>query len=221
MEFEKSHYEKVQFNLWDDELGYAKILTYKNNDMKITKQFIKANADKTLKEVFPEICVPVLEVGKWYKWSGIEYETPFNIIICITEFTSNSISRYGFVNSRWNDDYRIYTGEKYKEACDNFKPATESEVFEALKNEAVKRGYGELEIHFNSVSNINCVSDIKGFDFWNKDSRTVEEENRFNISVCKNGGVIYRNGKWATIIPIKEMTQSDIEKELGYKIKII
>jgi hypothetical protein len=26
----------------------------KNNDMKLSKEFIKANADKTLKEVFPE-----------------------------------------------------------------------------------------------------------------------------------------------------------------------
>jgi len=47
--------EGRQLLLWEETEGYAKILTYKNNDMKLSKEFIKANADKTLKEVFPEI----------------------------------------------------------------------------------------------------------------------------------------------------------------------
>jgi len=41
--------------LWNDNKGYAKIISHKEKTMKITKKFIKKNAYKTFKEVFPEV----------------------------------------------------------------------------------------------------------------------------------------------------------------------
>lgn len=93
--------------------------------------------------------------------------------------------------------------------------ATEEEVFEALKKEAIKRGFGKKGIHFKDVNGDNCVSDIE-IDFWNKDNKHCSEDNKFNISVCKSGGVIYRKGKWATII--ETITKKQAEKLLDKKI---
>lgn len=41
--------------LWNEDNGFAKIITTKNT-MKITKEFIRENKDKTIKEVFPDVC---------------------------------------------------------------------------------------------------------------------------------------------------------------------
>jgi len=52
--------------VWHPEKGFAKILTYKPKQHTLSESFIKENADKTLKEVFPEVFKVELEVGKYY-----------------------------------------------------------------------------------------------------------------------------------------------------------
>jgi hypothetical protein len=54
--------DRNDVNLWDKSKGYAKILTYKNNDMKITKGQIKVLHEfgneitrETLKDLFPDL----------------------------------------------------------------------------------------------------------------------------------------------------------------------
>ena len=95
-----------------------------------------------------------------------------------------------------------------------FPEATEEEVFEALKNEAIKRGFNKIGVHFKGVNGHDLISDID-IDFWNKNCYS-SNENKFNISVCESGGVIYRQGKWATII--ETITKKEAEKLLNKKI---
>ena len=89
------------------------------------------------------------------------------------------------------------------------RPATDKEVEDALISEAKKRGFKE-GVSFVSVSpdNINIL------------------EGRLHRSGSNEIGDdlhwIFRDGKWATIIEDKkEMTVAELEKELGYEIKII
>lgn len=84
---------------------------------------------QTMNEWFPELFQPKLEVGKWYRFkrSG-----------SLTYYQGENIESYGFhcTSNKYvkSHSWHIPTAET------ELKPATESEVFEALRNEAVKRG---------------------------------------------------------------------------------
>ena len=51
-------------------------------------------------------------------------------------------------------------------------------------------------------------------------SKLYDSERNCLSGRCGNN-CIFQNGTWATIIKPKQMTQEEIEKELGYKIEII
>lgn len=92
----------------------------------------------------------------------------------------------------------------------NLTKSTHKEVEKALIKEAKLRGFKE-GVRFKSVCNKSeCTM---------RDNKLLN----WNGSTLWNNGIgrVFQNGKWATIIEQKEMTQKDIEKELGYKIKII
>jgi len=146
--------------------------------MKISKQFIKANADKTLKEVFPEVCAPVLGVGKWYKFKGQNYE---KFIGCITEMSIYRFYYYGFnTGGRWEEKDHYYLSDKYREA-------TDQEVFEALKSEWKRLGGGK-GVHFKTPKNkLNGVDD--------------GTYNFNGYKIFTGGMAIFNNGVFAEIIP--------------------
>ena len=158
-----------------------------------------------MKDEFPEVFKVKLEVGKWYKRPhgkalffivGDPKITPFEV--------------YGFdMEGNWMNLEKARTFPDYE------IEATEQEVFEALKNEAVRRRFGQIGIYFNSLDNDKCISDIEGFDFWNLEERD-SDENKYNIAVCKYGGVIFRQGIWAEIIPT--LTKKEAEEKLNCKI---
>jgi len=158
--------------------------------LKITKEFIKANADKKFKEVFPEICA-VLEVGKWYKNEVA--------LVCIEEvLKKNEVKGYGFSsrNQFWESTKWFDRGE--------WTEATNEEVFEVLKNEAVKRGFVDGVFYKDSTSKQSefAVGEIKyrnGDLFFDNSSFTI-----------------FRYGKWAEIIPT--ITLQEAEAILNKKI---
>lgn len=161
-----------------------------------------ADAKKVREEWFPEVFETKLEVGKWYK-SLSEYGSLF-------EYLGKSKARGFFQGDQWTDEWEWIKSIKIRES-------TEQEVKTALENEAIKRGFGKIGIVFNSLNNDECISDIEGFDFWNlKKYQDSEDSNKFNISVCESGGVIFRQGIWATIIPT--LTKKEAEEKLGVKI---
>lgn len=101
----------------------------------------KTRTEVTMKEAIKIILASeeekelVLEVGKWYKHPDETYKALY-FITGISQGYRNPHTSYGFsMSGKWtNEDNR-----NIKE----FIEATEAEVFEALKNEAIKRGFKE------------------------------------------------------------------------------
>lgn len=156
----------------------------------ITEEQIKNNANKTFKEYFLEVfSVDFFELNKWYK---DEYN---KWLFCF----QGDGRAYGFVKDVYANDYHM-------NSTLGFRPATEQEVFEALKNEAVKRGFVKGCTH--SITNgknilVSVKSERYGFDeFYNK--------------LVFNNWSIFENGKWAEII--KTYTKSEAEQLLNAKI---
>jgi len=181
--------------LWNDCKGYAKILTYKNNDMKLSKEFIKANADKTLKEVFPEICVHVLEVGKWYK------SQKGAIVFCEDTDDKELIYGYGFTSCGiW------YESNKKPFQSNRWREATNEEIFEALKNQCDKLGF-KNGVYVDSL----CEQEIGIIDLEFKTTYKADKNEFWRGGYC-----LFKDGKWATII--ETITKSEAEKQLNKKI---
>tara|TARA_R110000803_G_scaffold131141_8_gene198451 strand:+ start:567 stop:1109 length:543 start_codon:yes stop_codon:yes gene_type:complete len=152
---------------------------------------------------FPKLFVKQeLEVGKWYK------ETDKNkLLICITD--CKNIHGYGFTRTGefTKDFYR--EGDAYM-----FTPATDQEVEQALIKEAKKRGFKKGAYMVQNKE-----------EYPDQQEPILIENNKFEFitgDFCVFGWDIFLNGKWATIIEDKkEMTVCDIEKALGYSVKIV
>lgn len=138
-----------------------------------------------------------LEVGKWYKdkWgtSGLYYITEINGY----KFTFFGFSVSGnYTNRNW---YLIQN-------CDLY-PASDSEVLEALTNEAKKRGF---------VKGV-CFNIVNG----ERESINIDKNSRYGFDnygnkLLMNNWCIFENGKWAEII--KTYTKEEAEKMLNAKI---
>ena len=157
-----------------------------------------------MKDEFPEVFEVKLEVGKWYKRPhgkalffivGDPKITPFEV--------------YGFdMEGNWMNLEKARTFPDYE------IEATQQEVFEALKNEAVKRGFKE------GVYITPMYSD--GKDYY-PDENIISSPLNFKLKgngFVVDGGLdeyrIFVNGKWAKIIPTK--TKEEAEKLLDCKI---
>jgi len=142
-----------------------------------------------MKDEFPSVFKKELVVGKWYKYNGA---------LCNYQGKQNRILRaYGIWNYKWNDISNCGS------SIDEWTEATDQEVFEALKNESVKRyNDGEYVKRFNSSSLLRVdsefKSELKDNDLW------------------YGGGIVFRKGIWATIIPT--ITKKEAEEILGKKI---
>ena len=138
-----------------------------------------------------------LEVGKWYKKQcGIlfNFQGKFS---CLGDSGS-----YGFgVSKKWYENIGVDATELYE-----YTLATEEEVKTALVNEAVKRGFVE-GARYNSLNNKNFLCNQ------NEKIQRLEYYRRENCLV-DNYGVVFDNGKWATLIT--EPTEKEL---LGDKIK--
>lgn len=168
--------------------------------MKITKKQIKEayNDPSKLKEWFPSAFEEVLEVGKWYKHdeSGclFNYQKEYNV--------------YGFFkDGKWN-------AKNWTWVDIDVRKATTKEVETALINEGKKRGYKDGNykcLRVEDKTHLNCIN----YDY------DLKENVLFICSKTGQRNVVFDNGTWATIIKPKQMTQEQIEKELGYKIEIV
>ena len=181
--------------------GMNKFFTEIKETFEITKETI---VKYKMKDEFPEVFEVKLEVGKWYKRPhgkalffivGDPKITPFEV--------------YGFdMEGNWMNLEKARTFPDYE------IEATEQEVFEALKNEAVKRGFKE------GVYITPMYSD--GKDYF-PDENIINKPLNFHLKVSileVDGGDdryrIFVNGKWATILKTK--TKEEAEKLLNCKI---
>jgi len=173
----------------------------------LTKSEIIENKDKTLKEMFKDVFEVELEVCKWYKHKGLEYIFCFNG--CYED-----CSQYGITKNGWNNEI-----SSDKRHLHNFISATEEEVKTALVNEAIKRGFKEGVLIDKLLKN-NCGTCKQPY----KTKQVSNEDFQFDFDINYlfiGNLLVFAEGKWVTIIKQKEMTVAEIEKELGYNIKII
>ena len=190
-----------QFQIYSEERGFAKILTTKEPSFSITKDQLRQLTDPKVKEWFPEVFKVNLEVGKWYK-NDIG-------LFCITKIEGNIAYAYGFQNGIWEDSGRFHL-----KIAKNDVEATKEEVFEALKNEAVRRGF---------VEGVRITPMFPNGKDYYPDKNIISSPLNFklkgNVFVVDGGLDEYRifvNGKWATII--STITKLEAEKLLNCKI---
>lgn len=164
--------------------------------MKTTEERIKAleaeitRNSQELQQLKQDI-KPTFEVGKWYKTDCLN-----GSLFCITELPIelNEVKGYGFENGYWY--HKTTCGYWTLEEKHNTRPATESEVFEALKKEAIKRG-------FKKGCKVKNNKTIKEGRIYNIESDTF---NYTDNTLTINGIYIFWDGVWAEIIkdePIK------------------
>lgn len=174
----------------------------------ITKEQIRtieSDGCSYVKEWFPKAFEVELKVGTWYKHTEHDSLIVFN----------NGDKTLGFWKGEYIDSLWF---DKNGYIAKHVTEATEKEIFEALKNEAVKRGFVEGAQFYGCDGHLkNKPIEVKEIKFGCVSKGFCEE----NIGLYCSDSWIFRAGKWATIIQPKQMSQSDIEKELGYKIKIV
>jgi hypothetical protein len=151
------------------------------NRTEIENRLKENKADrKYLKKQLAELPAELV-IGKWY--SNLTYK---GCIINYQGMGSSNIIGYGF----------DFTGEYFESnaiwgAEDVYELATETEVFEALKFEAIKRGFKE-----GVSADLSTISES-----YNKKSTFKNNNFRWNGSwLSLNGFIIFEYGKWATII---------------------
>jgi len=131
------------------------------------------------------------EVGRWYKWKG-PGEAMFNYE-GINEFgmaLGYGISECTWSQTPWVSDFN------------NWYPATEQEVKDALIKEAERRGYKE------GVVIKSFICGYSGF----KDNGLIESSNGRLTEFYYKGSLVMKDGQWATII------KDDVISIGGYKV---
>ena len=188
------------FNEFDKELPNTSKYKF------ITNNFLKEKG--LIKEEF--------EVGKWYKSKN------HNITACYVDEHNN----YGVSFGVWKDAMIL----NYFEA---WTLATDKEVEAALIKEAKKRGF-KKGVNYISCTLGDFKTNIEGgkegvkYNCNNVMGRKDEVlcgkvifDYDYNGLFCSSNGWIFEDGKWATIIEEpKEMTMAEVNKALGYEIKI-
>lgn len=165
--------------------------------MEITKEFIKANADKTLREVFPQVFYPEKITG----WVKDKYQPKWML------YLENNVIKYGFdLSGKWVDNIK----DVYSLQNDDYL-ATDEEVRTALAAEAKRRGFKEGVWVKNHQS--KKAIQMKGVDYVYSDE--------YNIGIWErttsHGLWVFMNGVWSDIIP--SITKEEAEKQLRVKIE--
>lgn len=173
--------------------GMNECFTEIKETFEITKETI---VKYKMKDEFPEVFKKEEQNG-WYK------DKEYPLWLC---FFENDCLIYGF---DIDGDYFINKKPVLDTDKKNDIPATEQEVFEALKNEAVKRGFVD-NAWVNTI--YNTKKKIGGKLYYYHDTNKVSS---LNDSDGMKGCLFYK-GKWATIIPTK--TKEEAEKLLNCKI---
>jgi len=167
--------------------------------MKLTKKFIKENAEMTLKEVFPE----VFEEHTGYYKHRDEYPN------WICYFDLDNKTYYGIgVSGIWmkcEDEKDFNEMTRYiKGQC---IPATPQEIKDALEKEAVRRGYEK-----GVFCKFGTIKDIRQLN--SKSFNLIE----CSMGICLANGrdIIFHEGIWNEIV--KTITKQEAEERLGMKI---
>jgi len=196
---------RTQYETWNEQIFLEACGIKTEKPMKLSKEFIKANADKTLKEVFPKLFT--LEVNKWYKC----IEKGFESLAFITDLKKNEaygVTYYG-VNDKniWVDNAN--RGWSFGDVK-NWIEATNEEVFEALKAELIRLGVKEDACFV-------CLESKKPIICFGSEPGLADFAKSYNNEYIYFGGVkVYENGKFSK--RVETITKEEAEKLLNKKI---
>ena len=157
---------------------------------------LRSELTNQLKEWFPKAFETKLEVGKWYTPKN-EYESKCVWFVTKNECLENVGYGIDFLGN-WSDNFDVSGG------INNIRLATDQEVFESLKNEAIKRGL--IDGAHYTWPNVDFKRQVK--------FPLILEENGI-LTDC-NYNYLFHKGKWAEII--KTYTKEEAEQLLNAKI---
>jgi hypothetical protein len=168
--------------------------TQNQNSMKIKKELLLSNPDKTVKDLFHDLFKVDLEVGKWYK------DTNVGNVFLVTRVENNFTYCIGFSYlGEWSEE-RGFLTKSYNSIN---VLATQQEVESALIAEAKKRGFKEW---------VYIDSDWGGVCQLNRNNYEYDENGCLWLGDCR----VFVDGVWAEIIPT--MTKKQAEEKLNVKI---
>jgi len=212
-------YEREIHETWNERIfleacGIEVEETYQITKTQILKLH-KNEGSKYAQEWYPSVFEEdkkELVVGKWYK-------TPYckGSLFCVTDIDNlenKHISGYGTeIGFGWQG-----LKKNYWWIDKGVTEATPQEIQQALEKEARKRykvgcKVNCLESDMNYLLSGNNVLGNKGVSYFDGINKVW-----MNVNDSRNA-CVFDNGIWAKII--KQMTQQQIEKELGYEISII
>ena len=151
---------------------------------------------RLMQDWFPEAFEKQLEVGKVYKYPSIgggKFMFKFN-----GEFGERIT--YGFdTNGKWCNELGIH-----EIIINYYEEATKEEWFEALKEEAKRRGF-KKGVKYNHVDNPYLI-------------KTFEDKLRlgYSVDLVDDGNFILEDGVWAEVIKEEIPTQEEIDRVLDY-----
>lgn len=168
---------------------------------------VDLDMQQEIKEEFPKLFETKLVVGKWY-W------VYFLNSVLLAPYLGKYGYRvtYGFnaVSDWCNNSISLHKDYKYT-------PATDKEIERVFIKEVKKRGFKEGVKFINLDSGV--VQTIKKSPYFDGGNIHVSSPKEEWSTVYKGGSsnpVIFKNGKWATII--STITKEQAEKELGKTI---
>lgn len=177
----------------------------------VSEEFIKqghaaacSEWKKRIEQEFPDLFER--ELNKWYKLNGSHA-----LMVYFTGKYGNDAS-YGFgMRGDFFSTIGAYRG-------DTFELATHEEVQSALIREAKSRGFVGVEINpvkdYNWTNQSLICSDIFSYDVF-KNLLYVRDTSGYWQEV-------FKEGEWASVVEnTTELTVAEIEKRLGYKVKIV
>jgi len=175
----------------------------------ITEEQIKelAKGNAKVKKWFPEVFETKLEIGRWYKGTYLNSNNDLLFISNLDE--KRNLKGFGVSYAgNWFDCRKKTLHYGNIEESNDWTPATDTEVLEALTNEAKKK--------YKIGDYVNPPSKI-----WSRKIKLylAKDEKEFtyrNNELLFCGVQIYSNGKWAEIV--KTYTKEEAEKMLNAKI---
>lgn len=172
------------------------------------------NNTERLKEMFPEAFESEvkLEAGKWYKDKSSDYKGLINVVEYNGE--NKGVTAYGFQwrSGNFVETHSLWVPDKVSKV--DLVEATEQEVFESLKNEAVKKYKKSSCIPLN-IDLLDGYKNNYQELYFEKYCR-LDDYNRLWVNFGKWNAVVFDNGKWAEIV--ETITLSEAEQQLKKKI---
>ena len=159
--------------------------------------------ERYFKEIIPEAFKKELEIGKWYITDGNKCGQYGKTLIA--NFSGKEeASNYGITFlGTWGKDLTLYHNDLGRST----RLATDEEVSASLINEAKKRGYkkGNFKCIFNREDEFNL--DYKKWFYCDI------EKSLFTMPYGEGGSCLFKDGKWAEILP-QEKTVVSMAKAL-------